>query len=375
MPMQRPLRASGPLLALALAHSGCAPAPLASAPAERASCYDPARVGPLLELRGEGPLVAVVAPRLGGQLVGLSYRDRETPIELLYRGMDFCERPGWGGKAPILWPATGRNFEERAPRGMGWTWEGQVLSMPIHGFARDLPWPVVGERKDAPASDLQLELTQTRETLSHYPFGFNIRVAYRLDREDLEIAYTVRASPDNRLDMPFSIGNHITFRQSLSGQGAMRLTTPAGRRLNLDSAGKPVGAEAISPYTNHALTEFADEKAVPLAGYPSEPWLQLDDPGGLSIRLSHRSSHLTEGEAVMFNLWGSSALGFFSPEPWLGRQNSLADNTGVVRLAPGESFEWILKITILPNRGSSSFAPAAPRVRGSSARDHGDAPR
>lgn len=372
MHKQRSMHAAGILIVVALAHAGCAPVALESTPADRASCYDSVRHGPLIELKTKGPLIAVIAPRLGGQLVGLGYRQQEGPNELLYRGMDFCERPGWGGKAPMLWPATGRNFEEQAPRGMGWRWEGQVLSMPIHGFARDLPWRIMRTGKGLRTSSLQLELTETRESLAHYPFGFNVQAAYRLHPEGLEIAYTVVASSENRGEMPFSIGNHITFRQSLSGQGAMRLTTPAGRRLILDQSGEPVGAEEIPPYANYPLTEFADEKAVPLTGYPSEPWLQLDDPSGLGIRLSHSSSRPADGEAVMFNLWGNSALGFFSPEPWLGRQNSLADQTGVVRLPPGESFEWILKIRIFDDRRPRTGAPA---ILSGSAADRGDALR
>ena len=150
--------------------------PQAEPSALDAKCCDAARDGDLLALKtAKGRLAAMIAPRRGGEMVGLSYRRDGQPVELLYRSMDFCTHEGWGGKAPILWPATGRNVNKSAPNGQGWIWQGQHLPMPIHGFARDLPWRVV----ERGASWVTLERQDTASTRKSCLFGFTFRVNHR----------------------------------------------------------------------------------------------------------------------------------------------------------------------------------------------------
>jgi len=37
--------------------------------------------------------------------------------------------------------------------------------------------------------------------------------------------------------------------------------------------------------------------------------------------------------------------GFFSPEPWIGTQNSLNSGAGLVWLEPGVDWHWTIEIT------------------------------
>lgn len=89
-----------------------------------------------------GQLRAYIAPAHGADLAGLEVRHGGGWSERLYRGMDYRATDGWTGKAPILWPAVGRNFPPAVgsgPRGggLGWVLHGRVYPIPIHGFARD----------------------------------------------------------------------------------------------------------------------------------------------------------------------------------------------------------------------------------------------
>lgn len=319
---------------------------MAQSPDIRAECYEPERQGPLVELQVGDRLSAVIAPALGGQLVGLRYRQRGHWHELLYRGLDFCSRGGWSGKAPILWPATGRNYVAGAPGGQGWMFEGQLLPMPTHGFARDLPWRLVAQRTGRGMSSATVELTDTPQTRKAYPFGFTFAVTYRLSRTQLLIEHVIVASLENGSAMPFSIGNHITFRQPLAGAGSMTISTPARQRLALDPSGKPHAQEPQAPLRHFPVADLGRETALPLLDYPDDARVDLSDPGGISIRLSHRASAKPDGNVVLFNLWGNADRGFFSPEPWFGRQNSLADDIGVIRLAPGDRFRWIVAVQV-----------------------------
>lgn len=75
---------------------------------------------PTVTLRDAGgphKLEAVVAPTLGGNLVALKW----DGVELLHRGGDMSPAPdgAWDGKAPLLWPAVGRQ------RDATYAWHGQ----------------------------------------------------------------------------------------------------------------------------------------------------------------------------------------------------------------------------------------------------------
>ena len=74
--------------------------------------------------------------------------------------------------------------------------------------------------------------------------------------------------------------------------------------------------------------------------------MELRDPAGLTIRMSHRASEVPNAPVILFNLWGDAAGGFFSPEPWVGLQNSLVMQKGLVRLPPGGGFDWTIRIEI-----------------------------
>jgi hypothetical protein len=77
-----------------------------------------------------------------------------------------------------------------------------------------------------------------------------------------------------------------------------------------------------------------------LGGYAGNPWLRLKDPAGMALTISHKASALPPAPLVQFNLWGDPDQGYFSPEPWVGLQNSFVLRQGTVMLDPGKSFQW-----------------------------------
>jgi len=58
----------------------------------------------------EAGVEAAIAPTQGGELSSLRVRHGEEWLETLYLARDYTPREDWTGKAPLLWPATGRNF-------------------------------------------------------------------------------------------------------------------------------------------------------------------------------------------------------------------------------------------------------------------------
>lgn len=307
------------------------------------------RGGQLIELSGgKSGLAIAIAPEFGAKLVSMEIEREGRQLELLYRGGVFCPVTGWDGKAPILWPATGRNF---LPDGktMGWIYKDRQLPLSIHGFARDLGWTVVKVSRGYRRQSATLTLADSARTREGYPFGFRFDITYRVKGRRLAIDHVIRASTNNSGPMPFSIGNHITFRQPLEPRGSevMRISAAATRHLFLDGAGRPNGeVETIAPLRSVPVTTFGREKAYSLGGFKAAPEVVLDDPGGLAIRVRHNGSASPSGTPVLFNLWGNEALGFFSPEPWLGKQNSLNTGDGLVWLAPGKRFKWTVEVEV-----------------------------
>jgi galactose mutarotase-like enzyme len=313
-----------------------------------------ANPGPLVVLNGPGSqLRATIAPDRGGELVGLEYSYQGQTIELLYRGLDFSPTADWDGKAPILWPATGRNIAIDPATGIkssGWIWNSKFYPIAIHGFARDLPWQIVDKTATAEGEKLTLSLGDNADTRKSYPFGFKITTDYIVGRNGLTIHQRVHAASDNQGAMPFSIGNHLTFKLPIVPGGDARAVTfvaAATRHILLDDGGRPTGR--LVPFmgsTPHLVSELGTRKAVSLTGFPpSAISVKVIDPSGLVLTVSHHASRLPAGDPVLFNLWGDVEKGFFAPEPWVGKQNSLVTQDGVILLEPGANFEWTISIT------------------------------
>ena len=182
---------------------------------------------------------AAIAPSKGGELSGLRVMYNGTWLETLQLARDYSPRAGFGGKGPFLWPATGRNFPPDlvARRQAGEQFDGGSYEhggvrrpMPIHGFARDLPWEIESTSAGAQGARALLSLADSAHTRRMYPFGFRCTVEYVVEAGDLGLHYLVTADEGNSEPMFFSIGNHITFLAPLvegSDPGAMVLTSPS----------------------------------------------------------------------------------------------------------------------------------------------------
>lgn len=310
-----------------------------------------------VRLRAPGSeLQAYIAPAHGADLAGLEVRRAGRWSELLYRGRDYRPTDGWTGKAPILWPAVGRNFPGAAgtdqhAEGLGWALHGRVYPMPIHGFARDQAWRIVRRGACDGSVFLALTLSDSARTRSMYPFGFTLTTEYRIWRHALYIRQAVHARRSNREPMPFSIGNHITFRIPLLPGDDPRQTTistPATAQVITDGSGRPTGRVLpVSYATPRLLSSLQPLTPVSLSGYPQgQEWVRLRDRSGFAVAVAHSEDRLPRGTPVLFNLWGDVSHGYFAPEPWVGKQNSLATSDGTIALGPGDIYRWTVEVRV-----------------------------
>lgn len=156
----------------------------------------------------EGGLEASICPSQGGELCSLRMRHKGQWHELLYRAADYSPADGWRGKAPLLWPTTGRSF---SPRGAGYVFKDRFYPMADHGFVREMPWELVGRGSDESAAFVSLRVGDTAATRRQYPFGFGLTVDYRVSQGVLHIAYKVTAAHDNSDAMFFPSGITLLF--------------------------------------------------------------------------------------------------------------------------------------------------------------------
>ena len=134
---------------------------------------------------------------LGAEIVSLKSADG---VEYLWQG----DPKYWGDRAPHLFPFIGRLTNN------SYQYLGKVYPMNIHGFAAAMEFTLVEQTENT----ITLELTETPETLSQYPFHFSLKIVYALQENTVGISYQVQNANDSV--MPFGIGGHPGFNVPLT---------------------------------------------------------------------------------------------------------------------------------------------------------------
>ena len=120
-------------------------------------------------------------------------------VEYLWNG----DETYWNERSPILFPYVGRFTKGK------YLLNGKEYEMDIHGFARKLLYNVVQKTEN----QILFELADSEETYQMYPYHFNLKIGYVLNKDCIEITYQVENRSDER--MYFGIGGHPGFRLPL----------------------------------------------------------------------------------------------------------------------------------------------------------------
>lgn len=105
----------------------------------------------------------------------------------------------WKRHSPVLFPIVGSLWDKH------FRVNGREYEMGQHGFARDMDFRLVSERKD----EMWFELKSSPETLAKYPYKFTLRIGYRLEANKIHVMWEV--SGDDSQTMWFQIGAHPAF--------------------------------------------------------------------------------------------------------------------------------------------------------------------
>ncbi len=211
------------------------------------------------------------------------------------------------GGIPILFPICGNLPDDQYVN------EGKTYRLKQHGFARDLPWEVIGQQTQTNAR-LDLRLTHNEATLKVFPFEFELVFSYQLQGHSLRIEQRIANLGDR--PMPFSLGLHPYF--FCREKNAVKLEIPAqgylDQKTGLTHEYKG-DLDLSSPELDLAFTKIHQRHS------------QFTDPSrNLKVAVSFSDLYQT------FVFWTVAGKDYICLEPWSAPRNALNS---------GEQLAWV----------------------------------
>ncbi|GLU32654.1 aldose epimerase [Trinickia caryophylli] len=290
----------------------------------------------IVELALDDSLIRL-APQFGARL--LSWSVGTEPIIFWPDEADWSRPAHVRGGNPLLFPFLARH---RVDGRLG-EWRdasGVVRPLPMHGFARDLPFePAL----DADGRGIRMTLVDTEATREQYPFGFRFEAAYRLvDARTLEV--TLTTSNTGSEPLPYYAGHHFYFAlpHTLRAQTTLALP-PTERRRQLEDG----SISAPEPGEAHYTLDEAriHDRFHCLQSVPSAPVTIECPPLGRRIEIDLQRAGSVPWYAV--TTWTEKETSdFYCVEPWLGLPDAIHNGLGLRWLAPGRTETAALRIHV-----------------------------
>lgn len=277
------------------------------------------------------------APQAGGRLMSWTV-DGESVIHWPDHA-DWSQPARIRGGNPLLFPFLGRH---RVDGKIGF-WRdatGTVRALPMHGFARDLPFV---PHADVHGAGLRLVLTDSEATRAGYPFGFRFQAEYVLvDAHTLDVTLTTTNTGDTRL--PYYAGHHFYFTLPHTQRGETTIELPPTETRFQKEDGSISAAEPGEP--GYTLDEGRIiDRFHCLKGTPDQP-VRLVAAGldrVITIDLQRQGS--VPWYAV--TTWTEAPESdFYCVEPWLGLPDAIHNGMGLRWLEPGQTEAAALRITV-----------------------------
>ena len=260
--------------------------------------------------------------------------------EYLWQG----DKKYWDRQSPILFPFIGRLKNKE------FIYEGKKYPMMQHGFARDMEFTCIEEKKD----EIWFEITDNEETYKLYPFYFSLRIGYRLIGNKIEVLWKVK-NKDNKI-MYFNIGAHPGFNCPIGGDD-----DKVGYFLEFNSDGTPVyyGSDAATglrlPETHKLKLE--NGRSIITREYFDDTTYIFEDKqiSEISIVKPNGKKYVTvKFDMPVLAIWSMEKMNapFICLEPWFGRcdridfEGELSDRECNLVLNAGEVFNNVYSIEI-----------------------------
>jgi len=277
----------------------------------------------------------------GGELTAFSAPEGEKRTEYIWNG----DPKFWTGRNPILFPIVG-NLKNGTVH-IGET----AFHMNRHGFARNMEFTVV--HKDD--NSVTLELTESPETLSCYPFRFVLRVCHRILENGFSTSFSVKNAGEK--PMPFCIGAHTAFNCPLhEGEEFSDYQVVFDEKEHADSILlTPEGL--ISADGRLPFLDGTDRFTPDYDLLSRIDTIIFDGLKSTGMSLIHKETkkgvHMDFSGFPMAAFWTKPGAPYLCLEPWHGcaaaenESGQFEDKPHCIMLAPGETKELAYTVTIL----------------------------
>lgn len=242
----------------------------------------------------------------------------------------------WNRSAPILFPNIGKLKNNST------NIFGKNFNLPKHGFLRDQKMEVVYQKDNA----ISFILKENAETLSVYPFSFEILIKYVLINNSIESTILIKNT--SNVNMPFNLGLHPAFKVPLHNDKFEDYTLEFSNSKTYQTPTVNLDNGTID--FNTIYKTFNDLKFLPLnySDYDNDAII-LDDINFNNVKLlKNNKTYLS------FTFNGFKTLGIWTPnnntfanficlEPWhgcadLSNHNGIfEDKKDIIVLKPNDS--------------------------------------
>lgn len=242
----------------------------------------------------------VVAPQRGAIVVLLEIDKDE--ILFLNKETLFDKTKNIRGGIPILFPVCGRVVENRI------TFKNKEYHMNNHGFARDLPWEVIGYIDEPGKNGISLKLVSNQATRECYPYEFELVINYRIDDSSFEIEFLLKNKDNDEL--PFYAGYHPYFK------------------CDKDEFTLELDCDRCFDDVEKRFVNLAEFKEIDF----SKPEINLDflNVNGNVVKFSQYKDRKIRliFDSVFKNivLWSQNGQDFVCVEPWMGEHEGYLQN-------------------------------------------------
>lgn len=243
----------------------------------------------------------------------------------------------WRGQAPVLFPICGGLRDNK------YIINNNEYTMQKHGFAKKREFELEAHTSDAATFLLKSD----KESLKCYPFDFELRISYKLNKNTLQIRYDVKNSGTQK--MYFSIGSHESY-SCPNGIEEWSIIFEKTETLN----SKTVNGSLLDYKTNHILE---NSRILPLKNeYFQIDALIFSDLNSKKLILKNNTTN--ESAEINFDgfnhllLWTIPGEKFICIEPWCGLPDYIDSNydltqkKGIISLDVGNTDTRIHSITL-----------------------------
>ncbi len=276
----------------------------------------------------ENSKFTLAVKEMGAELNSL--KSKEIGIEYIWNGNTDI----WYGQSPILFPIIGRLLDDK------YTLNGKEYSMDKHGIVRKKPFTLVEKTEDS----LTFVQTDDDESITKYPYKFELKVKFQLTEKGLKVTHTVKNNNDSV--MYYSFGAHPAFNCQIGDY----------LEFNKDTSLETERIDHESILVNEKFpVEMDGNKVVLTKDLFVDDALILSsfDSDSISIKSnSHDRIIKFDFDSPFLGIWAKPNAPYVCLEPWWGVNDSynkvsdFSEKRGIMALEPNSSKEFTWEVSI-----------------------------